>query len=1723
MTTTEEQLNTFLGKAASFDPEGTGFDMETAIASGDTGDETGHFGSLDPRTGMLLKGMKHETIQKTIEAERRRGNIIVKGKGGRFFSRKATEVTATLNLFPVSGLSWIKPIGVQDQLNRRAWTSDRVAQAGKELQNSIGVNELIPPDEFEQQRRLDIWWRDAGQKLPRNVLDQLGIVGGVKVPTLSEQIRLEGKQQVTATKDFLGIERPKSKDPLDALVPIDMDITDPDEPAKPMVIKPEMADILKAASIEDLKTIRSTIGSNPLDFDEGMLRAVEDEIKIKELLPDVIKFVGDRPLTILLGTDFFNTLAFNLPEFTSRKGFSPAETLLDLPKGSESIYIRTVARMREMIATEDPKLTTQVALEMGGVSAELIKFALLPDPSKLRVFSGLSKTAKAAIGVGTRAGLLEVLKAPEVEETLEQRIESVVTSTAIGALTGAVLSKAVDFVKGLPGRLKTAKLNQVLSKKFPQISQEDWTQIIKEMERGNLISLEIKPPIAPARRLVPAGFRIGVAEIEPIKKGIEKVVKAVPKAKEVAAVQAAKTALRLGKQAAIVKPTKILTKKEALSLQESNLVTGEGENIRIVPDVKTQKAIQAKENEIAKLKTRREELKVEKKFAVVKTQAAEIRKKEEALAALKERTGVKLEQTIEGSKAKITKIRAAKEFKDSLRNDAVSMVTAIPKELRADFINRANKVKTLRGLQKLTDEVEVGIEKFDRKIAVGDLRETIKKLESENKLGKVRLGKIPSPQRERMIEIIDEISTKKISKQLEPGEEKIKIFADLDVKAIRGREQLLGTDLKSLQQVTQRLSSELAGGLEALDADTEAALRLPNERVRRLNVLTQKNVDEIDTEDIKLVTQSLQQLAHNSKLKGHLLTKEGFKPLKGAIKTVTENEIATTSAARRKAGKIEAGKPIDVQKGKLKKTAEFGKGVLFLDDAHLDTLTQLATNPNSPVTKQILDTNLHEGHRKSAERLRGWIDDSAKEFERIGFKSTDQITEKVEITLGGKKIKVEKDFLIKLELHSRSPDNLRAILKTEGWQIGSERITYPKDAQGNDLVDRLGELRESLNIVRDDPVLKGIADWTNKLTPDRAEAINEVFRRLHGFDIAREPTYTSRPRVLPRRVEGGKDISVPPELQGQYLPRTGGNRPIRLDKWSDDFLSGIESDASLEMAIPLRNARILVSNAQFQNAMKAAGRDKELQNMITILRRIQGVRTSRSTLEVFGGKLQRGVTTSALGFRVSTIGTQAMSYPAAYAEIDTFMRPMLPVGKDTLARIEEDSALLAIRWKGRRIGVEVGTSASFEAFDTLIFGKAKKLSNVALQQMLKGDKFAIGNIYKQGVVPELLSIPRNGKNVDPFTWEGVTGTVADLPVMNDPDSKAFRYAAARRLEYVVRRTQPVFDMLDRSVSLSNPAIIERQLTIFRTALEAQENSLIRAFDAYFKSPRTFADKKKLAKGAGSVILSAFSVAVWKKGLKWAIGTGATAVLAAFGIHKFDDRRTREDLPKEVAKDTAKNLIRLTKGGKFVVRIGELVADRIAGEGYNWNRNTFDLPVIDVLESGVDAVEAVAQVIADTGMLDEFVEEVTKEDKEFNEQIITKYQKDIENAIRSSYNFGVRIAGAPLLAPVQEFLRPLLVDSKIKIIREVTFGDVESPKKFSERVFSLYEKRTELNNKSKKKRLTREEEIQLATLDRFANQANKLADIAKETEDPELRKNRFAMFEIIMTTTEGRLK
>ncbi len=321
-----------------------------------------------------------------------------------------------------------------------------------------------------------------------------------------------------------------------------------------------------------------SVKNNPLEFSTEVAKAIKDEIKIRAEIEKVLEVLADRPVTILIGTDFFNKLAFGLPEFTSRKGISPTEAALGLEPGTESIFIRAVGRVREQLAREDPRLLTQIGLSSGEILSDIVKFTLLPDPGKAKVFANLPKAIKAAIGVGTKAGLIELLQAPEVGETFEERLGSVAIATGTGAIAGAVFSLALSGleavgakISGKIGELKASALRKALIKRSPKL--EGYIETLNESQLNNLrnavndsvkvqtgeltqavwdsnhksfISALAKDALkftqaqAAARpsAIVPKGFRAAFAEIGPTEPGKKAAKKAAEQLAKQAAAQA---------------------------------------------------------------------------------------------------------------------------------------------------------------------------------------------------------------------------------------------------------------------------------------------------------------------------------------------------------------------------------------------------------------------------------------------------------------------------------------------------------------------------------------------------------------------------------------------------------------------------------------------------------------------------------------------------------------------------------------------------------------------------------------------------------------------------------------------------------------------------------------------------------------------------------------------------------------------------------------------------------------------------------------------------------------------------------------------------------------------------------------------------------------------------------------------------------------------------------
>ncbi len=1629
-----------------------------------------------------------------------------------------TEDIDTFAGMPITFTPQYRPsMAMSEKLQKSLWPSGKIQSAQKSLELAVLPNPLKPPTQEQQQLLLQDWWQKEGQSLPRFVLDEIGIIGGEKIPTQIEQLRLAKEEsvrrQVEIVDNALGIGT--AGDPLQNVLAAGF-IADPTSigPA------PEPTDIkqtLRQFDRESIDVINELVQDNLLFFSEETVATVGREAAVRKREDRFLEFMQESPgnvAVVMLGSDFFDRLALGFPEFLSER----------TTEQEKAIDLEAISRIRSRIKTADPGLLTTIGTSSGDAAAEIIWFAALPNPAKLAAFSGLSATAKAAINVGGRSGLVALLQAPEEGETPQERFAEVALATGIGALTGATVEKIVSFVKAIPVNIRAREL----VKKFPEFTQKDAVEILKAIERGP-IDITFRKPI-PAARRVP-GARAGFADIQKPTELAGKVVAKgakAPVAKGTTAKIALEAAKKLPSKAVPVKPvkpTKILTKAEALSFQESNLVTGEAADIRIVPDEKSRRLLNSSVKEIARLKTQKAQLAADKKVALAKAKevgktavqtakaieigkkekdvAVEIAKRESQIVALKEKQGIKVATTIDEFKAKITKIDKAIEFKEDLRNDAISMIQAIPSELRANFLKRAVAIGTksqrpetsLKKLFTLNDEVREGISKFEQRSAINNAKAFKKKLFKTHALGKQPLGKLPEPQRSQILDITNKI----------------------DFVSLTGKKEF---SLDASKKHFKKLAGEIAGGFESLDAEELSELQVPRKLSRELRRLEQMNVGDMTTSDIQAIYDSLTSLAKQAELKQSLLIKGGKKPL-SAI-DVKKEISPKPSIVKRKETPLEPGKKR--KGGPLKALGRFAT----VNNYHLDTLTDISTTNEAKGIQKILDDDLHAGQKVVAENQMKLFDETSTKFKEIGFKSLKQLENKSTVSLANQSVKLDDNTLLSLEMMTRDEDFLNALRSLEGWEIEGDLFLYPKEWGFG---EKLAELNNLLVGTRQNEMLVGLADITNGLSNGVfRNLINDTSNVLVGHDIARVTNQWPRPRSGTLSVSGPKDISLAPEQQSILQPRIGSSKPIRLRPWAETFMGSLETITFFNgMSVELRNARILVSSQDFQRSMISAGRENELKNIITLLRRIQGVNTSKSVVEVLGSVARELFTVRALGFRVSTTGTQAMSAPAFYSVTGTFSPVPRITVTEAIKRIKEDSARINLRWRGRRIGVEVGAAASREAFEIMFFGKTKLLSsNTSMKQHVKGDQLAFGTGYVHNIIPDILFTARNGNNIPLSEWNG--RDAADIKPLNDIDSKEFREAAARRMEYAARRSQPMFDMLDRSVNLSDPSALVRVPTMFRTALEAQQNLLVAEVSRYSKSAKTFKDARKLWSVFAGVTASAVAVAMWKKAWKWGIRFGSKKVKEQLGIFQFDEDKDVKEVSVEVAKSAAKNLVNLSPLGKVVNVIADDVANAITPDGYNWNREPWDDPMLDFILRVGETAASIGESVADIGKLNNFADEsenVSRREKagdvKFNEQLADDILDDWIRTATLILDMGTTLARVPVLAPSQEFIKPILKDSKIRIIREVTFGDVDDPQDFSQRVFDLYERRSDIRAKSKTKRLSKEEEQNLGDLDKFVAQINKATDIIRESNTDTARKFRFAQVERLITTTENRTK
>jgi hypothetical protein len=323
--------------------------------------------------------------------------------------------------------------------------------------------------------------------------------------------------------------------------------------------------------------------------------------------------------------------------------------------------------------------------------------------------------------------------------------------------------------------------------------------------------------------------------------------------------------------------------------------------------------------------------------------------------------------------------------------------------------------------------------------------------------------------------------------------------------------------------------------------------------------------------------------------------------------------------------------------------------------------------------------------------------------------------------------------------------------------------------------------------------------------------------------------------------------------------------------------------------------------------------------------------------------------------------------------------------------------------------------------------------------------------------------------------------------------------------------------------MSSPQLVPKTFGIFRTALNKQWQVVGRSINQYSKSEKTLADQAQLLASLGGVAIAALGVAVWKNKWRWSKDSAIKEVQESMGIYSFDEKRdlrTAEEELNKVLIDMGKNIGQLSLLGKFMVKAGEIAAEQIFGYGYNWNRNVFDNPAYELVQESGALIVNWSELLKDTttylkskSALEEIA--LNTDDRilaeKFHEQAWEDARSSFVDAAKTTLSVGVRLAQIPAVAPYQEWIKPAMRGTRIKIIRELTPNDLKNPNEFAESVAMLYELRKRM--KAMDRAPTAAEKQQISAMDTLVKKLNQKAEEIKNISDPRQRQLEFRLLKI----------
>ncbi|HUW33606.1 MAG TPA: hypothetical protein VM223_18515, partial [Planctomycetota bacterium] len=602
--------------------------------------------------------------------------------------------------------------------------------------------------------------------------------------------------------------------------------------------------------------------------------------------------------------------------------------------------------------------------------------------------------------------------------------------------------------------------------------------------------------------------------------------------------------------------------------------------------------------------------------------------------------------TKENAREAIAALRLKNKLYDRNKVDAANIVlTFVPREFQGRFLNRVAKARTPRDMEKILEAVSKWVEHADKKEATRDFKKFMKKAQTTYRDGKTKLGKMRVEVRNAFESILDDFDMAKLS---DAKREQLERRADY---------------LHRVAANVETIFSELQKDMEAGDMEgVKNYIAMGQRRREEVERIHKTPISDLGADDIRDMQRVLEHLLDVMDEKGAVRDRVRSEHLGKAAVGMTQETVDKLHPHERGTGLSHAA-------GWM-----VGPGA-----STLHTLAKRVAGKDAAVTEQALHYAIRDARIRShalfVEFLNAWRD--RVKAAKISNADLEKLNELATVTLGGKEIEIAYGDLLSIYANMMADGgNLDALLATKGLHI----ITY------RDKVERLKGLWRTAEVIETGtPTLEELRAIA-KMIPDahkalldihfevnrthQAQAINNTSIRMENYEKAIYPKYWHIVRWFPGKAEGGTvDVSMPTESAGRYFARRGGTGHMRIRPFMVEVIDGMQTDSlygsaqrtfgsetgafdHISFVEAIEYARTLTANPIWQAKIRAAGGKGEVDEIIRMLRAIQGLMTDQNVLDQAAGEFLANTAKSILGAKLSAAAIQVASLPAAFKFVE---------------------------------------------------------------------------------------------------------------------------------------------------------------------------------------------------------------------------------------------------------------------------------------------------------------------------------------------------------------------------------------------------------------------------------------------------------------------------------------